>query len=278
MLEKFEHTVGSHTSYTWGVFLPILKLPDMDFAINGRAEGRVLVPWEHRQYPNTTVQDSSRRLYLLFEAMSVGINSYIGGLEYVIGGRFTPGWDGEGSVWDAWRRTCHPSSAARRLFSGMRSSFLTPQAPLTPDLAPESDGNGDFIFARDTSAHLDFCDKPHARFMQGLFFSDFRTIPAVYPVFSPAKARGFLDIRIPSHYYYGSTPRYTYGWDSINIESRTIDPMEVPWHEKKDKIFWRGASIGGGNHPPGFSDHYQRHRYVASYPLLAKISLLPLVL
>jgi len=31
----------------------------MDFPINALAEGRVLVPWEHRMYPNTTLQDTS---------------------------------------------------------------------------------------------------------------------------------------------------------------------------------------------------------------------------
>jgi hypothetical protein len=31
----------------------------MDFSINARAEGRVVVPWEHRRYPNLTHQDSS---------------------------------------------------------------------------------------------------------------------------------------------------------------------------------------------------------------------------
>lgn len=30
----------------------------MDFAINARAEGRVLVPWEYRNYPNITRQES----------------------------------------------------------------------------------------------------------------------------------------------------------------------------------------------------------------------------
>jgi len=31
----------------------------MDVPINAKAEGRVLVPWEHRKYPNLTLQDSS---------------------------------------------------------------------------------------------------------------------------------------------------------------------------------------------------------------------------
>lgn len=44
-------------------------LPDMDFPINGLGQGRVLVPWEHRQYPNMTVQDSSRK-YCTFCALS----------------------------------------------------------------------------------------------------------------------------------------------------------------------------------------------------------------
>jgi len=32
------------------------QLPDLDFPVNTLAEGRVLVPWEHRKYPNLTVQ------------------------------------------------------------------------------------------------------------------------------------------------------------------------------------------------------------------------------
>lgn len=34
----------------------------MDFPINAKAEGRILVPWEHKMYPNTSQQDSSGSL------------------------------------------------------------------------------------------------------------------------------------------------------------------------------------------------------------------------
>lgn len=71
-----------------------------------------------------------------------------------------------------------------------------------------------------------------------------------------------MDIRIPSHYYYGSTQRYTYGWDPVNLELKDVDPMEVPWEDKLDKVFWRGATTGGGSHPPGFAAQYQRHRFL----------------
>lgn len=161
-------------------------------------------------------------------------------------------------MWDAWRRTCHPESNARRILSSMRNASLTPKNFFsTSAIEPGTD----FSFVTSTSYDLDFCQQPHAHYTQGHFFSDWRTIPALYPVFSPAKAQGFLDIRIPSHYYYGSTKRYTYGWDSVNLQLKDIDDMEVPWEQKKDKIFWRGATTGGGSSPPGFSPQYQRHRH-----------------
>jgi hypothetical protein len=39
----------------------------MDFTINAKAEGRVVVPWEHVAYPNLTQDGESRRaLFSLF--------------------------------------------------------------------------------------------------------------------------------------------------------------------------------------------------------------------
>jgi hypothetical protein len=38
--------------------LPSSQLPDLDFAINARSEGRVLVPWEYQKYSNLTRQES----------------------------------------------------------------------------------------------------------------------------------------------------------------------------------------------------------------------------
>ncbi|PPQ79009.1 hypothetical protein CVT25_002318 [Psilocybe cyanescens] len=218
------------------------SLPDMDFPINAKAEGRVLVPWEHRTYPNLTLQDSSK------------------GVQAMLGGPFKPDWSDDGNVWEAWRRTCSPNSSARRLLSSLRSSANIPVKNhlASQDISPGSD----FTFTQTTSASEDYCETPYAHYTQGHFFSDWRSIPVLYPVFSPAKAKGFMDIRIPSHYYYGSTKRYTYGWDSVNLELNEVDAMEVAWENKIDKIFWRGATTGGGSHPPGFAPQYQRHRFL----------------
>lgn len=39
---------------------PAAKLPNMDFPINEKAEGRILVPWEQNRFANLTA-DSSRK-------------------------------------------------------------------------------------------------------------------------------------------------------------------------------------------------------------------------
>jgi hypothetical protein len=85
-----------------------------------------------------------------------------------------------------------------------------------------------------------------------------------------------LDIKIPSHYYYGSTKRYTYGWDPVNLKLNEVDGMEIPWEDKLDKMYWRGATTGGGNHPPGFSPQYHRHRLVF-FPFFYISSCLPFI-
>jgi len=48
----------------------------------------------------------------------------------------------------------------------------------------------------------------------------------------------------------------------VNLEVKQLDGMEIPWEKKDDKIFFRGATTGGGSSPRGFSPHYQRHRFV----------------
>ncbi|KAF8145510.1 hypothetical protein K438DRAFT_1781928 [Mycena galopus ATCC 62051] len=247
------------------------QLPDMDFPINAKAEGRVVVPWEHTVYPNMTDDPST--------ALSPTT--------------FKPDWAGAGSVWDAWRRTCAPSAPARRLYSsvasnpnaGPNSGAGGPRDRLADAwragvagrhnesaTAQEGDGqahpgvgagNAEFAFAPETgAAEVDFCARPAAHYEQGHFFSDWRVLPVLVPVFSPARGAGFGDIRVPSHYYYGGTKRYTYAWDPINLEQRAVDAMEVPWEEKRDVVWWRGASTGGGSSPAGFGRGYQRHRFL----------------
>ena len=171
----------------------------------------------------------------------------------------TPDWKGQGSVWDGFRRSCPPNTEARRLYSSYRNpDARAPRSFLGPTRAPVNE----LTFVTAVEDSVDYCSNPSAHISQGHFFSDWRTIPVLYPVFSPAKAVGFLDIRIPSNYYLGLKAKYTYAFDPDNLgHPKDIDDMEVPWEEKKDIIFWRGADTGGGSTPPGFAPNFQRHRY-----------------
>jgi hypothetical protein len=216
----------------------------MVFPINAKAEGRVLVPWEHTQYPNMTLQDSSA------------------GIEAMMGGKFTPDWQGDSSVWEAYRLTCPAASQARRLFTSLRAQLRESEVPKNFfEGASSSSGVGaDFKFAPGVDDDFNFCEHPSTHFQQGHFFSDWRTIHVLYPVFSPAKGKGFSDILIPSHYYYSATPLYTYGFDPVTSTTKEVDDYERPWHKKTNKIFWRGATTGGGSSPPGHVASYQRHR------------------
>src|ERR1700743_1998890 len=84
----------------------------MYIPINAKAEGRILVPWEHAQYPNITEQ-----------ATKVDV-------EKMRGGECIPDWRGDGNVWEAFRRTCPPDCQARRLFSSLRGDIKQGQQPL----------------------------------------------------------------------------------------------------------------------------------------------------
>ena len=173
---------------------------------------------------------------------------------------FTPDWHGRGNVWEAYRRTCPPGSPARQLYSSHRNPSIQKRNPL---LGKRQDSDDLFGFVKTIEDDYDYCNNPWARYTQGHFFSDWRTISVLSPVFSPAKARGFADIRIPSHYYLGGSARYTYAFDQETKKVKDIDDMEVPWDQKSNLIFWRGATTGGGSTPPGFTPTYQRHRYLS---------------
>lgn len=184
------------------------------------------------------------------------------GLRNVLGEGFTTNWREDENLWESWRKICYPKSQARRLFASMRSGVSQPRANNYLNFGSSSspsDADG-LTFAKSVDEKFDFCEKPWARFQHGHFFSDLRSVSILYPVFSQAKAPGYADIRIPSHYYHQPSPSYTYGWDALNMVSKEQDDNEVAWENKTDVIFWRGSITGGGNSPPGFSSQYQRHR------------------
>ncbi|KAJ3720940.1 hypothetical protein C8R42DRAFT_582015 [Lentinula raphanica] len=216
----------------------VANLPDMDFPVNAKAEGRVIIPWD--------------RWAVAGQGGTTGEKIGLGMDTLHPLSNFHPDWRGAGNVWDKWRRTCPPTSPARKSYASIRSALVEDATVPNP-----------FAFSSSTSFDtVSFCEQPHLHYTQGHFFSDWRTLDDLYPVLSPARAKGFGDIKIPSHYYYGSTKAYTYGWDKANQKVHSVDLGEVAWESKRNKIFWRGATTGGGNSPAGFAALYQRHRAV----------------
>jgi hypothetical protein len=55
MLSQFVNKVILGHQYNFVLFTRP-QLPDLDFPVNTKAEGRILVPWERRQHPNLTSQ------------------------------------------------------------------------------------------------------------------------------------------------------------------------------------------------------------------------------
>ncbi|KAL1747098.1 glycosyltransferase family 90 protein [Schizophyllum fasciatum] len=205
------------------------ELPNMTFAVNGMAEGMTLVPWEQR-FDNASL-----------DAVSLGIDKDM-----------SPGWTGDGDVWEAWRRTCEPNDPARQPTGDIRND----------DSRRDISDVSRLTFAATSPTVIDFCKHPEAHYTQGLFFSDWRTISALLPILTPARSPGSSDIRIPSHYYYGSSAHYTYAWNAeLRVQNET-DDMEVPWQNKTSRFFWRGSTTGGGSSPRGYAAGYQRHRFV----------------
>ncbi|KAJ3787388.1 hypothetical protein GGU10DRAFT_426870 [Lentinula aff. detonsa] len=222
------------------------NLPDFDFPVNAKAEGRVIVPWDRWTVADIAPHDTKDTLHPLAS--------------------FHPDWRGAGNVWDKWRRTCPPTSPARKSYASIRSALIdgaTTSHNVASEGITDSSVPAQFAFSASTSFDsVSFCDQPHLHYTQGHFFSDWRTLDDLYPVLSPARAKGFGDIKIPSHYYYGSTQAYTYGWDKETQTVQAVDRGETGKESKRNKIFWRGATTGGGNSPAGFAALYQRHRAV----------------
>ncbi|KAJ3771451.1 hypothetical protein FB446DRAFT_803647 [Lentinula raphanica] len=218
----------------------VANLPDMDFPVNAKAEGRVIIPWDRWAVAGQGGTTGEKI------GLGMGNRSYIEDTAphdtkdtlHPLS-NFHPDWRGAGNVWDKWRRTCPPTSPARKSYASIRSALVEGASPSHHHLVTGSTDDATvpnhFAFSSSTSFDtVSFCEQPHLHYTQGHFFSDWRTLDDLYPVLSPARAKGFGDIKIPSHYYYGSTKAYTYGWDKANQKVHSVDLGEVAWGDLTD--------------------------------------------
>lgn len=189
---------------------------------------------------------------------------------------FKADWKRDGSVWEAFRRSCPTDSPSRRLVESVRSAesgvgaALQVQGRVTSKLgAPttrrQSTGQAipsarELTFNKDLDASFDICAVPSMHSLHSTFFSDQRSIEYLYPVFSPSKPAGYADILIPSHHYWTPGSEFTYEWELKR--GLTKAPTDHEWSDKKSTIYWRGKVTRGADTPPGHASSFQKQRLV----------------
>lgn len=185
---------------------------------------------------------------------------------------FSPEWKHDGSIWESYRRSCPPDSAARRLVETVRSAETngalvvqgrsnskseTTRRKQSPQAWPTT---REMTFSADLDASFDICDTPSLHTLHSAFFSDQRSIDYLYPVFSPSKPPGYADILIPSHHYWSPSSEFTYEWDLQR--GRTKTPSDLEWDFKKSTAYWRGKVTRGADTPAGHGASFQKQRLV----------------
>ncbi|KAM0753106.1 capsular associated protein [Meredithblackwellia eburnea MCA 4105] len=243
----------------------VRDLPDMDIAINEKPEGRVLP----RRQRTVLMEDYG------LEGDELAPNMTDPMIRPTIEG-FKPEWQRDGSVWDAFRRSCPTTSPSRRLVETVRSaeaggaSILQVQgrassktdAPTTrrKNTNQSYPPTRELTFSHDLDSSTDICANPSMHSLHSAFFSDQRTIEHLYPVFSPSKPPGYADILIPSHHYWAPSSEFTYEWEMM--KGRTREPTDLDWGVKKSTIYWRGKVTRGADTPPGRAPSFQKQRLV----------------
>lgn len=149
------------------------------------------------------------------------------------------------------------TSSTQKLLSLKQSTRRREVQPLgTAPIPPRNE----LTFLSDLESSHSFCERPSTHHLHSAFFTDQRSIEHLYPLFSPAKPKGFADIIIPSHYHYHPTSEFTYDWDLL--KGRSQSSSDIPWNQKASKLYWHGKLTRGANTPPGHMSSFQKQRLV----------------
>ena len=268
------HVPGTHNWMMQG-YIDMIKpfvqwLPDMDLAFNLDDECRVAVPFDQMDDHLYAAEESVERLR---QTEPKKLTSWSPS------DQLSPPWSDEylqddqsrdevpqGSPFftDHIRRpvyyshvapTCHPASAARNWhWWNKKISCSTCAAPHTI-----TGRRGSYVSKWDLSG--DLCHQPDLAYLHGFLLSPAPMIPTgtLFPIFSQGRVGGFSDILVPSP------------WNFVQ-KSEYDDGSSVPWSEKNNALFWRGAPSDG------FATHsswvgFLRARFVKSAMEMTKKSL-----
>ena len=192
-------------------------------------------------------------------------------------------WNGTGSVWQSYKRTCASTSRVRRHLTSSPPSHIKIEEPhvnlnrstrsrrslshdrslprayeaksaaLTSAQLLDALSSDSFDFASDASpSHADFCSDSSQHRMHGQFFSDWRTLDdALYPVFSAASAAGYADIAIPTDVHLSALAASSGKRSAAKVPAvrghgghwASEQSTPLSWGQKSSAIYWRGRSM-----------------------------------
>jgi hypothetical protein len=212
-------------------------LPDMDLAFNIHDEPRVVVPYDAlNQYLakaeaeiNQTHRQNPKSASNSFTALSQEEKALPPKYQRTSFNVFA-----HQSVWTHSIASCPPNSPVR-LIDNYRNSKDKHSGQLL-GFVVNSTESSEVCFSPSFEHRHGFFDKPNA----------FSTIERLYPIFSQSKVSSYGDILYPSPWYW--TEKVAYDAE-----------LDMPWEDKKEKMYWRGSTTGGFSRNGGWRrQHRQR--------------------
>ena len=211
-------------------------LPDMDLALNINDEARVAIPYSKMKRHKSIAKFAGipkakpepewgeNRAEVWPSDESVSPNSPFDDHS------FTSTFYRYGSV------ACPPNSPARRIHT------WDPSILCTSCYAPHSIGP----FLSNWTLAASSCHQPDIALLHGFYLSPaaFKTAHELLPVFSQSKPHGYADILYPSPWNYMDKARYNPSISASSDRNQNPHP-DVPYTQKKNTLFWRGATSEG---------------------------------
>ncbi|KAG9235349.1 glycosyltransferase family 90 protein [Amylocarpus encephaloides] len=220
-------------------------LPDMDIPLNAMDEPRLVAPWEEINRL-MEIEKKTRHMPPPTEVLS-DFSTISKNPDPEVSSR-PKDFQETRPYWKAAIRGCHPDSPARKAGSVVHFNGTTPPISMTHTLNYTYKG-----YVANYTESTDFCGQPDMQVLHGMMINPISVSESKIftPLFGGSKLPTNNEILLPAPMYWSGGDRFTGG-----------GKKGAPWHEKLDKVIWRGVATGGENTAANWKG-FQRHRFVA---------------
>ncbi|ATY64186.1 capsule-associated CAP1 [Cordyceps militaris] len=214
-------------------------LPDMDIAFNLHDEPRVVLPHDDL----TRLVDKARRV-----TMPAAANRKSPANDFTA----TSPELSEKERFDETKLTRFNNIHRQATWTNSRMSCApdSPARMLEDDVGPDDVRKytlSEAGFVDNVTAMSDICLTPSLSQTYGFFDRPnmYKVTHDLFPIFSQSKISSYADLVYPS-------PWYWYGKVEYN------ETLDMPWADKKDKLFWRGSTTGGFSRNGGWRRQHRQ--------------------